>query len=36
IKGDATEAKQLGITLAQELIDKGAIAILLDIKDLGD
>lgn len=36
ITGDASQAKELGISLAQELIDKGAFTILQDIKKLGD
>lgn len=36
IVGDGSQAKELGISLAQELIDKGALGILQDIKKLGD
>ncbi len=36
IKGGAEEAKQLGILLAKELINKGALNILKDIRELGD
>lgn len=36
ITGDMNKAKELGVLLAQELIDKGALKVLQDIKELGD